>query len=862
MASSTNDISGPEWELLLTKHYLLSDGPSGSAPLTFLDATPAELCKAVINFGRDPSGVFDAFIKHFSRWEVEYTLSGQAPLPKNQAGTPGYFRFLVLTCAIANDAADHTPETNNFRVRLGELLGTGRPFNAVGGVNRLWGALRQWAERRRSEGEAFREIRLPNPGSMTLIGYAVRLAFPSWRDKVVFEKCLRAVPFWMLARPQQLIEELNRPHRFSRIPGAIREAMEDFAQELRAGRTLLSGHRFWTLVSGIADDIAAAGLTKHQPSWRFTVWFGGYDQDAPDFLLETSQTKSFSEPTVAVRSSSFHEVLAAVAGGHIGTLRTKLASGRLVLCDAGGSWVLESKERTDTDRVLIFVNPSKWAQWRTINTNWTTLGEGWNYSRPLDPNQLPRDLRTSVQLREISLVGGLRTGRTTYLGQPMFLPSISAPAASTITLVAQTGTEAGLVVENGADPHFLTAPNPIQGSWRAIVDEGNLRSELLLHLERSAPELSDFTSLDLARWEPECDIEPLPEVAAKNTSRFQAVRSAGQGEPWEQIVEAIYTKARSGWSEGELVEALAPALPDRRMAWDVIRAFAEATWLDPFISTSWRGRRWMLRRPTLNSYGPSECVIDGATGRVAVDRLSRAVASLGGTLEVRQSLAPHSPPTIVARDVELSALSRTMDWPVLQSMAFQESAGRTMRVNPTPRTTGGRQIAGRWNFSTATFIPPTMRADDIAGVTLDRWSTERADDHDIYVIEEKGETKSTLSRTAAILEAHRLAKVPLFEIREGRLVRLRLGGNLPLQVSRSLRVLHGVNAGAVTTERGWSYAYACDARSAHYLGTVIGDALAGHSARLPNTFRHYAEMKRRRTNRTASWITMSRRVPK
>jgi hypothetical protein len=50
----SRSIQGPndadEWEACLTHHYLRSDGPFGDDPITFIDATPAELRDAA---GRD-----------------------------------------------------------------------------------------------------------------------------------------------------------------------------------------------------------------------------------------------------------------------------------------------------------------------------------------------------------------------------------------------------------------------------------------------------------------------------------------------------------------------------------------------------------------------------------------------------------------------------------------------------------------------------------------------------------------------------------------------------------------------------------------------------------------------------------------
>ena len=40
-----------QWERCLSDHYLRSDGPLGGSPITFLDATPAELAAAAVEHG-------------------------------------------------------------------------------------------------------------------------------------------------------------------------------------------------------------------------------------------------------------------------------------------------------------------------------------------------------------------------------------------------------------------------------------------------------------------------------------------------------------------------------------------------------------------------------------------------------------------------------------------------------------------------------------------------------------------------------------------------------------------------------------------------------------------------------------------
>lgn len=176
-------MKAAEWEACLTRHYLRSDGPSGNGPITFIDATPSELRTAS---GRDDwsdETARQSFLASFGAAEVRSWLGGRIVWAGLDDPTPGYFRYLVLTCfVVATD--DKWSDTHDFRLRLAQVLGTDTAFQSVTGVIRLWQTLVRWCERRRDAGDPFRQLILPEPGNMVLIGHAVKLAFPAWRDRV------------------------------------------------------------------------------------------------------------------------------------------------------------------------------------------------------------------------------------------------------------------------------------------------------------------------------------------------------------------------------------------------------------------------------------------------------------------------------------------------------------------------------------------------------------------------------------------------------------------------------------------------------------------------------------------------------
>lgn len=209
-------LSPEKWEERLVSHYLSSDGPFGGTPLTFLDATPAELANASAIDGIDEVDAQKAFLSQFRGYQVRDWLSGDRRPPLHDQEVPTYFRYLVLTCLVTATETG-AGGTHNFRIRLGELLGEDGPFTSVSGVNSLWRNLAEWCERRRAAGEPFRRVVLPPYGSMNLIGYAVRIAFPTWYDRRVLTQILRPLPAATRRAPERLVHELLRPIHAHRL---------------------------------------------------------------------------------------------------------------------------------------------------------------------------------------------------------------------------------------------------------------------------------------------------------------------------------------------------------------------------------------------------------------------------------------------------------------------------------------------------------------------------------------------------------------------------------------------------------------------------------------------------------------------
>jgi hypothetical protein len=293
----------------------------------------------------------------------------------------------------------------------------------------------------------------------------------------------------------------------------------------------------------------------------------------------------------------------------------------------------------------------------------------------------------------------------------------------------------------------------------------------------------------------------------------------------DDLLEAIYAAPAQGWTEAELVPLIQRALPDPRMVWDVLRSFAEAGWIDPHVSTSWRARRWRLRPPGLIEISSHCVLVDGAIGARLRRRLTSAVSACGGEMEIRNGVSKFAPATFVVQGVGPATLAAQCGW------SWNPARRPDLRNAPDCwnvdlRTIEGRTLAGIWSFQLGFFRTDSSVANDVDGIAIERWRRERGDDRDIYRVRGGGPDLMLSSRTAAILEGHRRARRGLYQWSDGRLQRASSGGYLPLTVARALRCRSLAAAGpALFDGKVRSYEYVVELVDAHWLAAVFGSAV-------------------------------------
>ncbi|RVA14633.1 hypothetical protein EN932_04140 [Mesorhizobium sp. M7A.F.Ca.US.002.01.1.1] len=845
-------LSPEQWEMRLVLHYLKSDGPSGGAAMSYLDATPAEIATASGIEGLGDEDAQRGFLAHFNRWDISDWLSGSRVPSRRDDSIPGYFRFLVLT-ALVSATETGAGETHNFRIRLGELLGVDSPFNSVSGVNALWRALAGWCERKRAAGEPYRRIELPSPGNANLIGIAVRIAFPSWQDRSALTQILRAVSPDVRRSPDRLAQELTRSRYAHELPQAVASALHDFNAAVRLRRRMLVGHRFWRLVQSIDSRLSGEEERGSRVRWRLEVRFEGYE-------LDLARLKLFRGRGVMDFVSSWEGALQELEAMPRETLPKGLADaldhGVFLLSEAPGmTWVLDEESPSEDTVALLLARQGSIATKWPLRTVWRPLEGPWLASGRLDGSALS-GLRRSLglapvgeaRLVDLTFENGVKTDHSTWLGRPGFLPQIFASSTSTLFVQPVEGAEGVLSIAGTAPSWDLVTEAPLSGRWRVRAVESGSETEKVICFEPTARARWEFRSPD-DRFEPEHDVSTVGVSPWKPCSPQFGLPSIRP--ELDNALEAIYAGPAKGWSEADLIRLLLPVMPHKHFVWDFLRGLAEAAWLDPFVLKSWRARLWRLRPPHLREIAPKSVVVAGALGAAARRRLGDVARATGGELTFLPGISEWAISLPLIEGVSAADLARELQWPITDPERPRLDAAPNCWP-AEPRSGQGRELAGVWSFESGLFVPPDDRATTNL-VRLERLVRARGDDRDIYRINGRGETLLASSRTSAILEAYRRSTRLLFDWQDGKFRRLARSGHLPLEIARAL-VAHASQASGpvLQSDGSWTYAYPADAEAATWVARILGSAVSVKGGGHPLDFLDLI-VARRRNGRRLVW---------
>jgi hypothetical protein len=778
-----------EWETALTRHFL-SIGEGDASPLRSFEVTDFTLTEAACIEFELRERVIEAFRSMFAERESSLVAALQHADYRKYSGddVPGCFTYLALTMLVEG-MIDPDASGNEFRPKLTSFLKLDRTFSNLAGINRMWVDLEKWLKARSQKGLPFRTLELPPREEWRKqIGYSVRLSFPSRKDKAVVQHFL-AENEGVLGSPLEFLKRFRRVADGSKSSVCLKSAYQDFWRSYLNGHRALSDHRFWRLVQAINLGTKASSpfelllemVRDEDDLWSFVV-----SDRTTGRLLGSHGTLALAVATCV--SKDGHELMRAIDLGVIFFRQTGHARWEAMPILADG-----------LNRVIVGLSP------RVAGRIGAKLGPlersgDWSLSRVI-PAGSARDRLAAIvklpkpeeQIRNVRVFGGVRSAGE-WLGRPSFLPKVAADASG-LSIAPRGGVNDGTIgcEEEVAGTYAIRSEKPLDGPYivQPAADEDRAspswsRSLTFVRDAHVHQSLATAKGTSVAEWS---DVVTMRDNVGPPVDGWSKIDSR-----LGDLIEAVYAGGSSGWNEGELIPMLSEIVSGDASPWDILRGLQEATMLEPFLKPGWKGRTWMLRRPTLASLGSSATglvVVDGCIGARETEDFRVAVAAMGGKAFRSDGVAKWSPPFIGATAVEPAKLASRLRWAV-GTVGVPGNASASFVQ--TPISHEFYAAASYWSWKRRHFV--TARDDEGEVVRVARWRSPGNRDHDVYVVVVRGQESRFASRQAAIVHAHVARHAAMFDFGDDRIVRSSGEGALPIPIAAWLRYRNFSNAGA------------------------------------------------------------------
>lgn len=819
-----------ELEYRLVRYYLHTDGVGGAGPLTYIDASRTVLQTAMD--APDEAAAIAALVDGCGELRTADFLENGWTARWPREDCPGWFRFLVLTCAVVAEA-DRNPVSQDFGQNLNIMFGTHNRFMNRTALPRMWHALVNWSKVRRSYGDHIRLVELPPPGVGVHIGITNAVSFPSWRD-------IARIRHWLESSGSHL-SEISTPAGAARTlcqeilngPSAgnkdqLRRAADEYYELYLSRSSLLRLHRFWGAIQRACGRVNSAATA--QGSVRAELRHGFQAADT-SFVFTYESDERFDEwRSENGLKCGIDDVVSHLerwpcpAKLSVRNLCDRFNRGAVAFCEERfGTWVAARSGIANQGR-WIFVCRTAMVQGvgkaaavtiLPITRSWSLVGpiEGGSavaVARALGVN----DTRPSIDVEQaIRLDQGIRT-QVGWLGRVSVLPFVhkSSPGAVDIapSIDGQTEIQLGSFVNDWSP---LQAQKSVNGAYRLRLEE-SIRSGACLAIEKTvnfvsdAPEHSKLSS-PTNDWEILRDCrddawEVAPNIVLQRGDQFDGVSTTTS--VFDDFLEVVYARGRSGWQEADLVELIRYLLPGPS-PWDVLQALKESNWLEKTVSTRVKATRWWLLTPhivTIGRDGP--IVLRGSAPAKVRQRFARTAENLGGSFHTVNGQDLLSPPIVYALGVDPERLSQELEMSCAPAMVGTRMPAPKCWLS-SDMDPSQHRLHQIWSVDVGNFVqidrlnPPT-------GVNLTRWIRDDRIRSDLYLIESpRTPRRITPNRLVAIAEFYRLVCASMFSLTGNLLARLPNDGYLPLHLARRLCLTTLCGSGPIRIGGRWTYVY-------------------------------------------------------
>ena len=552
------DWGRDDWNEALFLHFF-HDSDGEDRTVHRIPVTPDELVKAVYDSGADTHEIQKTFlgvVRTSSHIDFDRRLSGYPIDPKTgwkSSTTPPFFVELAFSCLVASPSEGEIRNVGDFRNRLAMLLGhdVSVANYSLKRLPYLWRAFSRWLDWRRSIGEPYRRLELPPLDWRTLIGYSIKLSFPSRKDLITLTKVLSKGGI-EVDPPIPAVFDLvgSAINKFST---GFRKAYDEFRDAFRSRESNLEIYPFWGAVREAVASTRGDAIDVNDDRRRLKLVIepGGVVlllSTVPGAVLRNEVTFVEADTPYGEFGSVLCKGPATSNGFYQATLM--LLQGQLKNVLSGKGWqainiALEQSfllfKKTESLSWELAVTWNEEEDYQALGKNYLAnaflwalpqgrrhLGgqsqyRGWNEIEQFPGEWLGsltyaedsalakiRCLQPTISGARLSLVGGCPVDGG-YLGIPACLPLVRSPQSDDVRVVTigdREGKEQIRLIRKERDSMDFSFPedqrNPLEGAYRVI---GSLDGRVLVQREivfRPEIVVNDYARpTDPSSWEVE-----------------------------------------------------------------------------------------------------------------------------------------------------------------------------------------------------------------------------------------------------------------------------------------------------------------------------------------------------------------------
>jgi hypothetical protein len=602
-------------ETCLEKYFL---GPGSDGPIGSVFVSDEDLLD--IFQVSDASDAQRAFVKSLPHTSIlrSYLCGDIRPSSKHH---PNYVRILIFLCWMQSTKT-RQPGDRDFRDMLERHLGENFTGASMSGLNPMWEHLQEYLE-----GEHAIHLDLPAIYPHRQIGRTLRIAFPTWRDRVVLRKFRQDLATDRLLDPLLVSNRLNTSRHLQgeKMPSLEHSFKQFDMARKRGGREYIETPFWQAWYSVVAEQAALEDLEVAEGE------FGEFE------FFRTSPIgtrRTIKSPDEAIKFVP-RKIGDAIKKGIV--LLENIGFGRYRATSSVQSNIFlmhRSKINASSQHAVKSL--------RSIDSVWVlvSLRASLEESGGADTTE-----------REFGWHGGIRVGGA-YLGRAPLTPRLTG-ATHPAARVEMDGAEIAMVrVEAG-----LMLPTGIYSGRATAYSRGESREILLVPRANEVGEtrrLAFDTSREVSEDEFYFGTAPSRESGIEQWSgrRFPACQEM------VTVGEALYARSARGLPLAEAFEIVGRALSDTAehpSEWDILRAFGDSGWFDFTLLRHYPARRLLQCPVTASEFPGSGFVrINGPTPIAVADRLAVAASAAGANLETCEGGSPWALPRYLVRGDQAS----------------------------------------------------------------------------------------------------------------------------------------------------------------------------------------------------------------